>query len=225
MHDKIELSKSEDVKTLLQTFATGNFVPNNLASNIQSVPTKSVYTEESFVTLPSLDRLEIKDSQERDSVVGKFIEIWNTKRKPLRSEQRKFDKPLVTLLRQWDRIEVEDGLIYRVIIDPNHGQLKQLILPVVLRDKVLNNCHDKLGHQGIERTFTNVRIRCYWPGMFNHIKDYCKKCERCIVSKMPQPTIRPAMGHLIANRPLQILAIDFTVLEPAHGQEKCTCYD
>ncbi|CAG2190480.1 unnamed protein product [Mytilus edulis] len=36
---------------------------------------------------------------------------------------------------------------------------------------------------------------------------------------MPQPAIRPAMGHLIANRPLQILAIDFTVLEPAHGKE------
>jgi hypothetical protein len=27
------------------------------------------------------------------------------------------------------------------------------------------------------------------------------------------------MGHLIANKPLQILAIDFTVLEPAHGKE------
>ncbi|VDI55123.1 Hypothetical predicted protein [Mytilus galloprovincialis] len=36
---------------------------------------------------------------------------------------------------------------------------------------------------------------------------------------MPQPAIRPAMGHLIASRPLQILAIDFTVLEPAHGKE------
>ena len=89
----------------------------------------------------------------------------------------------------------------------------------MLRDKVLKNCHDKLGHQGNERTFCSIRIRCYWPGMFRHIKDYCKSCERCIVSKMPQPAIRPAMGHLIASRPLQILAIDFTVLEPAHGKE------
>ncbi|CAG2217557.1 unnamed protein product [Mytilus edulis] len=219
MHDKIELSKSEDVKNLLQTFAAGTVVPNDLASDIQSVSRKSVYTEEAFVTLPTLDRQEVKDLQERDTVVGKFIEIWNTKRKPLRSEQRKFDRPLVTLLRQWDRIEVVDGLVYRVIIDPNQGQLKQLILPAVLRDKVLKNCHDKLGHQGIERTFCSIRIRCYWPGMFRHIKDYCKSCERCIVSKMPQPAIRPAMGHLIASRPLQILAIDFTVLEPAHGKE------
>ncbi|CAG2202067.1 unnamed protein product [Mytilus edulis] len=164
MHDKIELSKSEDVKNLLQTFAAGTVVPNDLASNIQSVSRKSVYTEEAFVTLPTLDRQEVKDLQERDTVVGKFIEIWNTKRKPLRSEQRKFDRPLVTLLRQWDRIEVVDGLVYRVIIDPNQGQLKQLILPAVLRDKVLKNCHDKLGHQGIERTFCSIRIRCLLAG-------------------------------------------------------------
>ena len=116
-------------------------------------------------------------------------------------------------------MQVDNGLFYRVVNDPIHHDLKQLILPVVLKDKVLHNCHDKLGHQGIERTFTNIRTRCYWPGMFNQIKDYCKSCERCIVSKMPQPSIKPAMGHLIANKPLQILAIDFTVLEPAHGKE------
>lgn len=55
--------------------------------------------------------------------------------------------------------------------------------------------------------------------MFKQIKDYCKSCEQSIVSEMPQPSIKPAMGHLIANKPLQILAIDFTVLEPAHGKE------
>ncbi|VDI01827.1 Hypothetical predicted protein [Mytilus galloprovincialis] len=206
---KLNFRNLRMLKIYFKHFAAGTVVPNDLASNIQSVSRKSVYTEEAFVTLPTLDRQEIKDLQERDTVVGKFIEIWNTKRKPLRSEQRKFDRPLVTLLRQWDRIEVVDGLVYRVIIDPNQGQLKQLILPAVLRDKVLKNCHDKLGHQGIERTFCSIRIRCYWPGMFRHIKDYCKSCERCIVSKMPQPAIRPAMGHLIASRPLQILAIDF----------------
>ena len=88
-----------------------------------------------------------------------------------------------------------------------------------MKDKVLHNCQDTLGHQGIERTFTNIRTRCYWPGMINQIKDYCKSCERCIVSKMPQPSIKPAMGHLIANKLLQIPAIDFSVLEPAHGTE------
>ncbi|VDI67749.1 Hypothetical predicted protein [Mytilus galloprovincialis] len=142
----------------------GTVVPNDLASNIQSVSRKSVYTEEAFVTLPTLDKQEIKDLQERDTVIA------------------------------------------------------------VLRDNVLKNCHDKLGHQGIERTFCSIRITCYWPGMFRHIKDYCKSCERCIVSKMPQPAIRPAMGHLIANRPLQILANSLLFLNQ-YTEKKRISYD
>ncbi|VDI45594.1 Hypothetical predicted protein [Mytilus galloprovincialis] len=112
---KLNFRNLRMLKIYFKHFAAGTVVPNDLASNIQSVSRKSVYTEEAFVTLPTLDRQEIKDLQERDTVVGKFIEIWNTKRKPLRSEQRKFDRPLVTLLRQWDRIEVVDGLVYRGI--------------------------------------------------------------------------------------------------------------
>ena len=219
MYDKIELSKSEDVKTLLHTFATGSTVPGELASSIHNEHVSSTYVEESFVTFPSLSIQELKDLQRQDSIIGKFIELWNRKVKPSKLEQKRFERPLLTLLRQWDRIDVDNGIFYRIVNDPLQGQLKQLVLPAVLKDKVLLSCHDKLGHQGIERTFSNIRSRCYWPGMFNYIKDYCKKCERCVVSKLPQPAIRPAMGHLIANRPLQILAIDFTVLEPAHGKE------
>ncbi|CAG2202109.1 unnamed protein product [Mytilus edulis] len=146
MHDKIELSKSEDVKNLLQTFAAGTVVPNDLASNIQSVSRKSVYTEGAFVTIPTLDRQEIKDLQERDTVVGKFIEIWDTKRKPLRSEQRKFDRPLVTLLRQWDRIEVVDSLVYRT--DETDQSLDEWI---IAHQNRLRYAYEKAGEQTKDR--------------------------------------------------------------------------
>lgn len=53
----------------------------------------------------------------------------------------------------------------------------------------------------------------------HEIKEYCKNCERCCVAKSENQQIRPAMNHLLANRPLQILAIDFTVLEPSKGKE------
>ena len=32
---------------------------------------------------------------------------------------------------------------------------------------------------------------------------------------MPNPRVRPPMGSLLATKPLEILAMDFTVLEPA----------
>lgn len=34
-----------------------------------------------------------------------------------------------------------------------------------------------------------------------------------MIAKAPNPTIRPSMGHLIAKHPLEILAMDFTLLE------------
>ncbi|VDI18404.1 Hypothetical predicted protein [Mytilus galloprovincialis] len=143
---KLNFRNLRMLKIYFKHFAAGTVVPNDLASNIQSVSRKSVYTEEAFVTLPTLDRQEIKDLQERDTVVGKFIEIWNTKRKPLRSEQRKFDRPLVTLLRQWDRIEVVDGLVYRT--DETDQSLDEWI---IAHQNRLRYAYEKAGEQTKDR--------------------------------------------------------------------------
>ena len=94
-----------------------------------------------------------------------------------------------------------------------------MVLPSAMKTQILQHCHDNLGHQGKERTFSVIKDHCYWPGMFTDIKNYCKNCERCNLAKSSNLNTRPSMQHLIANRPLQILAIDFTVLEPSHGKE------
>jgi hypothetical protein len=49
--------------------------------------------------------------------------------------------------------------------------------------------------------------------MVNDVKQWSKTCERCLVAKFPFPYIRPSMGSLIACKPLNILAMDFTILE------------
>ena len=41
----------------------------------------------------------------------------------------------------------------------------QLILPTTLRIQTLKECHDDLGHLGIERTLDLLRDQIYWPGM------------------------------------------------------------
>ncbi|XP_077865264.1 uncharacterized protein LOC144351885 [Saccoglossus kowalevskii] len=40
-------------------------------------------------------------------------------------------------------------------------------------------------------------------------------CDRCMLAKASMPRVRPLMGSMLAFKPLDILAIDFTVLEPA----------
>jgi transposase InsO family protein len=116
-------------------------------------------------------------------------------------------------------MDVIDGVIHRKIKDPKLGDLTQILLPECLRDLVLESLHDHNGHQGIERTFKMIRQRCYWPQMFMDIRNYCKRCERCAVSKNPPPKVHTSMGHLTASEPLECVAIDFSILEKAQGLE------
>ena len=42
---------------------------------------------------------------------------------------------------------------------------------------------------------------------------WVSSCERCLVAKAPVPSIRPPIKNLIAENPLKIVAMDFTLLE------------
>ena len=51
--------------------------------------------------------------------------------------------------------------------------------------------------------------------MHADVKQWISKCERCVVAKGPYLTAKTPMGSIIAAKPLEVLAIDFTQLEPA----------
>ena len=51
--------------------------------------------------------------------------------------------------------------------------------------------------------------------MNSDVEAWIKNCERCTLSKQPLSHVHPAMGHLLATKVLEVLAVDFTVLEPA----------
>ena len=93
------------------------------------------------------------------------------------------------------------------------GEISQLLLPEVLREQLLSAVHDQVGHQGVERTLALARNRCFWPGMIHDIEEHCRNCQRCMLAKAGKK-LQPTMGSLIAKRPLEVLAMDFTVLEP-----------
>lgn len=51
--------------------------------------------------------------------------------------------------------------------------------------------------------------------MFADVECHCKTCERCAASKMPFPRVRVPQDHLLASKPNEIVAIDYTLLEKA----------
>ena len=65
------------------------------------------------------------------------------------------------------QLKLVKGVLYRKTILENNAERKprlQLILPLHLTKKVLNSCHDQVGHQCIVRTLSLLRERFYWPG-------------------------------------------------------------
>lgn len=81
------------------------------------------------------------------------------------------------------------------------------MFPEVLKVEVLQQLHQQHGHQGIECT-TELFLS-------SDVAHWCKECDRSQAAKDTQPLSQGFMGHLLATRPNEILAIDFTLLEPS----------
>lgn len=159
---------------------------------------------------------DLRSLQAKDSTIGAFLTYWRRGRPPNRQERAQEAETVLELARQWRRITERDGILYREIqLPPARERVFQLLLPIALHEEVLTSLHDNHGHQGVERTTELIRQRCYWPKMRPDIERWCKACERCTLAKGVVPTSRTYAGHLLAARPLEIIAIDFTVMEKA----------
>ena len=83
---------------------------------------------------------------------------------------------------------------------------------------MLKAFHDQSVHHGLEQNELLARSKCYWPKMMEDIQNWIRQCDRCVLAKKCQ--VRPPLGNLLASRPLEVVAMDFTVLEKARdGRE------
>ena len=115
-------------------------------------------------------------------------------------------------------------MLYRHLQDPQRGTVEQLVLPSAMKADVLAFFHNNMGHQGLDRTIRLLRARIYWPGMFGKVQGYIDACARCTMGQ--KPSTNTTSGHLVASRPLEVLAIDFTKLDQASdGRENVFGHD
>ena len=83
-----------------------------------------------------------------------------------------------------------DGILHHLWYAPGKGPkeervVKQLVLPLTLRERVLAALHDSpcAGHYGIARTSAVARMRYFWKGQLDDIASWVKSCKHCSQKK------------------------------------------
>lgn len=159
---------------------------------------------------PVLSIQELQSSQEQDAVISKVLPFVATRTRPSKRERRCSDIKVVRMLNQWDKLEIRDGVMYRVTKNPVTKQKRfQFVLPQCLRDKALSGIHDLAGHQGQDRTLSLARQRFYWPDMEKDVRRYVKCCQRCVLGKTPEPAARAPLESIQSSAPMELVCLDF----------------
>ena len=75
--------------------------------------------------------------QHLDPTINGFLHYWEKQQWPSHSDLRSESKATVTLLRQWDRIYHEDGLLYKMVHDQLDGEVELMIISECLKEQIL----------------------------------------------------------------------------------------
>ena len=103
------------------------------------------------------------------------------------------------------QFEIQNGLLFHFYTPRSRGLpreerlVKQLAVPKIMRDDILRSYHDSLadgGHQGQERTFAAIRLKYYWPKMYEQVGKYVQSCELCQQVKRPVHAKPPPLQPL-----------------------------
>ncbi|OWZ14260.1 LOW QUALITY PROTEIN: hypothetical protein PHMEG_00012284 [Phytophthora megakarya] len=116
----------------------------------------------------------------------------------------------------------EDDVSYHLgtrLLRSDHLQeeptLRLVVLTLMIQE-VLQNSHDSLegGHQGIARKFYRVKLDFYWVSLCADVARHVRSCPDCSLSKR-QPKFRGySPGNILAERPFQIVSMDFVIPLP-----------
>ncbi|KAJ8280758.1 hypothetical protein GJAV_G00058650 [Gymnothorax javanicus] len=185
----------------------------SLAMHADAIPAifKQEENAEGTPTIQPLSREKLKVKQRAHPTLREVILQLETGEKlppTLRQELPEF--PL--LLREWPRLEIKDGILYRRRKDGEHTTF-QLVLPKELRAMAMKSLNDDMGHLGIERTTDLLRSRFYWSKMAAEVEAKVQTCDRCIRRK-EQPQKTAQLVNIQVTRPLELVCMDFLSIEP-----------
>lgn len=169
--------------------------------------------------LPVFSLRELQDGQGSDTTLSQVIPFVMRGRRPSRRERAGLSLRALKTLKQWQRLKMLDGILYRVCKDSVTGRKRhQYMVPSSLVSDVLRGVHDDAGHQGQSRTLYLARQRFFWADMECDVRQYVKTCKRCVVSKTLEPEGRAQLESIKTTSPLELVCLDFWSAEDSKGK-------
>ncbi len=203
--------------SVVQAICQGATIPYGhaeaLCASAQVIPLQSYQPVQPGMSKDDWVQLQNEDPDLKVIVAG-------LKAKTLRNRHiNSGDSPsLKHYLRVQGQLKLREGVLYRRTFSDNtkHRSFNyQLVLPKAMQSRIMVGCHDKVGHQGRDRTVSLVRERFYWNTLYKDVNSYVAKCPRCLRRKSTGD--KAPMQPIYVSQPMELVHMDFLQIEPFKG--------
>uniref|UniRef100_A0A7N9AYF5 Gypsy retrotransposon integrase-like protein 1 n=1 Tax=Mastacembelus armatus TaxID=205130 RepID=A0A7N9AYF5_9TELE len=156
---------------------------------------------------------QLSEAQKTEPIIGPVLQWKQVGSRPRFRELKAFSPKTKCLFREWEKLVLDsDCILYRAT-----AARKQLVLPEQYKKMVLEELHNNMGHQGVDRTVSLVRDRFFWPYMQSDIEHYVTKACCCIKQKKPCHESRAPLTNIVTTQPFELVCIDFLHLDKCRG--------
>ena len=116
---------------------------------------------------------------------------------------------------------IRDGILERDISTTHDTSLWRPVVPSSLTRYVLEQLHDSpwSAHQGIEKTYFNIKQRFWWPGLKRDVELYVQSCVKCQQYKVNRCKPPGQMQSYNVPHPGHTLSIDLVGPLPTSGNQ------
>ena len=123
---------------------------------------------------PRIDTRNLAHAQRTHTAIRRVTDLVTGGQKPDVQQCARESRLVQRFLRNWNRLELEEGIL---VFRPSGKNGQALpILPKRYRYQVFKSIHRQMGPITFNMTICLLKSQCYWPSLAAEIRSYAKRC-------------------------------------------------